>query len=109
MFMTDEEILAKNYGFWGNTYRQFMYEFRRPDWELMQDGGVLDSYLTKMNHELQQKERKMLDKALLRSGLMVSIRTIDKNECVSRCMRVRESLRKLLLKEMVYEIDLWQW
>ena len=102
MFMTDEEILAKNYGFWGNTYRQFMYESRRPDWELMQDGGVLDSYLTKMNHELQQKERKMLNKALLRSGMIKAIQTRDASEWLSRCEHIREKTRAFLLKEIGY-------
>ena len=100
MYITDEEILAKDYGFWGNTYRQFMYEFRRPDWELMQDGGVLDSYLTKMNHELQQKERKMLDKALLRSGLIKEIQTCDASEWLPRCEHVREKIRAFLLQNI---------
>lgn len=109
MYMTDEELLAKNYGFWGNARKDFMYNYRTAEWGFMQETENLDRYLTKFNDRITRKEHKMLDKALLRSGLMASIRTMDKNEWVSRCMRVRESLRKLLLKEMVYEIDLWQW
>jgi hypothetical protein len=86
-----------------------MYNYRTAEWGFMQETENLDRYLTKFNDRITRKEHHMLDKALLRSGLMASIRTMDKNEWVSRCMRVRESLRKLLLKEMVYEIDLWQW
>ncbi|SFI01124.1 Transposon-encoded protein TnpV [Selenomonas ruminantium] len=102
MYMTDEELLAKNYGFWGNAHRKFMYEYRSPDWELLQDAGKLESYFMEMNDKFTRKERKMLDNALRRSGMMAALKDQDANEWTPRYIRVREAIRKLLLKEVGY-------
>lgn len=100
MYMTDEEILAKDYGFWGNAQRQYVYEYRYSEWGLMQECGVLDSYLTKMNSILRRKEYKMREKALLRSGLIKEIQTCDASEWLPRCEHVREKIRAFLLQNI---------
>ena len=102
MYLTDEEILAKDYGFWGNAHRQFMYKYRNADWELVQSAGKLNSCLTEMNDKFTRKEIKMLDNALRRSGIMAAVKDQDANECMKRYTSVREVIRKLLLNEVGY-------
>jgi|GEM_PF-2063597 hypothetical protein len=55
-----------------------------------------------MNDKFTRKERKMLDNALRRSGIMAALKDQDANEWTPRYIRVREAIRKLLLKEVGY-------
>ncbi len=60
MVMSDEEILAKNYGPWGNMRKKFLHEYRQAEWGLLQDAGRLDSYLKKVNDDYTAKTEDLM-------------------------------------------------
>ena len=44
MVMSDEEILAKNYGPWGNMRKKFLHEYRQAEWGLQNAAAAAEQY-----------------------------------------------------------------
>ena len=55
--LSDEEILAKDYGYWGNIRKRSLYEYRPGEWGLLQDMDRLEYYLEKVNADYIAKEK----------------------------------------------------
>ncbi|SFI00992.1 hypothetical protein SAMN04487861_11127 [Selenomonas ruminantium] len=98
--LSDEEILAKDYGYWGNIRKRSLYEYRPGEWGLLQDMDRLEYYLEKVNAEYTAKERYKLDIMLKRFCVDEELKRLDAVAWKKRYDRTREYVRKNLREEL---------
>ena len=103
MVMRDEEILAKNYGPWGNMRKKFLHEYRQAEWGLLQDAGRLDSYLKKVNDDYTAKTEDLMAAELERLGVNENLKSRDVMTWVQRYGQARGNVRETLQKELEKE------
>lgn len=100
MVMSDERILAKDYGPWGNMRKKFMHEYRQGEWGLLQDAGRLDSYLKNVNDDYTANAEDLMPAELERLGVNEGLKSRDVMAWVQRYGQARANVREFLQKEL---------
>ena len=98
--LSDEEILAKDYGFWGNIRKRNLYKYQPVEWGLLQDMDRLEYYLEKVNADYIAKEKQQLDIMLKRFNVDEELKHHNKTAWKKRYDRTREYVRKNLREEL---------
>ena len=91
-------------GYYGQIYRRYMREHRRIKYYSLLTKCKLIEHLAQIEQEALELEETLTEQMMKEQGVTEQLKAEDQMEWVGRMNNIRNSVREIVLKEVIYRI-----
>ena len=92
----------KGVGIWGQLHYQYLKETRPSLIGVMRMNGELNSYLQDVNEQADEMNYQLIGEITKREGVTEKLKAEDQMAWVGAMNNIRDRVREIVLKEVVY-------